>query len=108
MDESKVKERNIKNEIKASKLRLVQLNKDLKNAKSKGGNNRLFMFGNKMPQLVQEIQRKANQFHKMPIGPLGMEIKLKNGIPKVLATLIEWELQSLPNRSLLRTFLGIY
>ena len=32
MDESKVKERNIKNEIKASKLRLVQLNKDLKNS----------------------------------------------------------------------------
>ena len=103
MDESQLRENRMKNEIRASKSNLLQLNKNLKNAKSEGGNNRLFMFGNKMPQLVQEIQRKATQFHKMPIGPLGMEIKLKNGVPKVEATLIEWELQSL-----LRTFLGIY
>ena len=103
MNESQLRENRMKNEIRASKSNLLQLNKNLKNAKSEGGNNRLFMFGNKMPQLVQEIQRKAMQFHKMPIGPLGMEIRLKNGIPKVEATLIEWELQSL-----LRTFLGIY
>ena len=107
MDECKVKESSMKNEIKASKSSLVQMDKDLKNAKSKGGNNRLFMFGNNMPQLVQEIQRKANKFHKMPIGPLGMEIKLKNGVSKVEATVIEWVIQSLP-RPLLRSFLGIY
>ena len=45
-----------------------------------------------MPNLVAEIKKNANKFGQMPIGPIGLEIKLKKDITKQEATLIEIEL----------------
>ena len=45
-----------------------------------------------MPNLVAEIKKNANKFGQMPIGPIGLEIKLKKDISNQEAALIEIEL----------------
>ena len=41
------------------------------------GNDKVQMFGgDRVPRLVAEIQKNANRFRKMPVGPLGAEIEL--------------------------------
>ena len=47
------------------------------------------MFGEKMPNLVAEIKKNANKFGQMPIGPIGLEIKLKKDISKQEAALMD-------------------
>ena len=52
-------------------------------------------FGEEMANFIREIKANANKFQKLPLGPLGMEIKLKPQVNKNQAALIEFELKSL-------------
>lgn len=61
----------------------------------KGGNNRLAIFDPKMPRFVSELKKMSDQFQKMPIGPLGMEVKLKKDVSQKEAGLIESEIGSI-------------
>jgi chromosome segregation ATPase len=56
------------NELRQEKLLLSELEK----AKT----DRLNAFHNKMPSVMNAINHKKNQFHQMPVGPLGMHVKL--------------------------------
>ena len=108
-------ERDLRATINESKQENVTVTREIKKLKADGGDNRkyldcywfqyqlipkwfwiiflgLIMFGEKMPNLVAEIKKNANKFGQMPIGPIGLEIKLKKDITKQEATLIEIEL----------------
>ena len=53
----------------------------------------LCLFGQKMPQLCSAI--KGTNFKKEPIGPLGVEIKIKNDVSEIEKKLIECELSGM-------------
>ena len=40
----------------------------------------MFLFGEKMPQLVDMIKANAKRFKAMPIGPVGFHVELAKGI----------------------------
>lgn len=40
--------------------------------------NRLVLFGQQMPRLVDTVQRRLGEFSKPPIGPVGMHVTLKD------------------------------
>lgn len=46
--------------------------RDLENAKS----NRLSVFHNNMPAVMREIHNQKNRFHELPVGPMGLSVKL--------------------------------
>ena len=54
--------------------------------------NYLALHSEKMPKLVFEILKNQNRFQKVPIGPLGMEVKVKENVPKKYVEVIETEL----------------
>lgn len=77
--------------------------KELDNLK-KQGDNKLVLFGDKMPNFVREIERNADRFRVKPLGPLGSLIKLSAAAASASgkeAKLIETEL----GQGLLRSFL---
>lgn len=39
--------------------------------------DRLRLFGDRMPQLIEDIERNASSFHRKPVGPIGMYVELK-------------------------------
>jgi hypothetical protein len=41
--------------------------------------NKLFLFGNHMPRLVDMINKNASRFKDLPIGPIGAHIELAKG-----------------------------
>jgi hypothetical protein len=41
--------------------------------------NKLFLFGEKMPQFVDMIKANAKRFKTMPIGPVGFHVELVKG-----------------------------
>ena len=57
-----------------------------------GESNKLKKFGHWMPMLVAEIEQNAPKFSKLPIGPLGAHITLRDGVPEEVATVLEGEL----------------
>lgn len=75
----------------------------IKNAKEElhelesGERNRLATFGHWMPKLVAEINRYASKFSKLPIGPLGAHITVREGVPDEVVTILETELGGLLN-----------
>ena len=98
-EDNKRKERELRNRINAAKSKTIELNRNLKKANS-DGDNRLIIFGENVPKLVQMIQKNSQKFRQMPIGPLGMEVKLSSNATKSEHSLIENELQNI-----LRAFL---
>ena len=58
-------------------------------------NNYLALYSEKMPKLVFEILKNPNRFQKVPIGPLGMEVKVKENVPKKFVKVIETDLGKL-------------
>ena len=93
-EDNKKKERELRNSLNAAKSKTMELNRNLKKAKS-DGDNRLIIFGENIPKLVQMIQKNSQKFREMPIGPLGMEVKLSSDASKSEHALIEHELQSI-------------
>ena len=53
------------------------------------------LYGQKMPTLVSEIQKNRHRFQKLPIGPLGMEVKVKENVPMKYVEVIETELANI-------------
>lgn len=84
----------LRGQIRQAKTELARHQRERKNVVSQG-DNRLILFGDKMPQFVNEIKRQENMFKVPPIGPLGLGIKLKADVSKDEATLIEHELGKL-------------
>ena len=91
LDHSQQNHENAKMKIHDIQSKIRECERSLKETQ-KQGNNRLVLFGDKMPRLVHEILTNKGKFSKMPIGPLGMEIQLKNNVSKTQAALIENEL----------------
>ena len=87
-----------KNEADAIKMKIRDANGQVRECESnlrhvqRQGNNRLALYNEKMPKLVSEIQKNLNKFQKPPIGPIGMEIQLKDGVSKKHGELIENEI----------------
>lgn len=52
-------------------------------------------YGEKITKLVSEIKKNQNRFKKLPIGPLDMEVKVKENISKEFVEGIETELGKL-------------
>ena len=52
----------------------------------------LALYGEKMPMLVSEIKKNRSRFLKLPIGPLGMEVKIKKNVPIKYVEVIETEI----------------
>ena len=87
-----------KNEADVIKMKIRDATGNVRDCESnlrhvqRQGNNRLALFNEKMPKLVSEIQKNLNKFQKPPIGPIGMEIQLKEGVSKTHGELIETEI----------------
>ena len=94
LDITKEKERAVGDEIQSTKHNIQSLQKQMKNVKDQG-ENRLVLFGDSMPRIVADIHKNKRSFHKLPIGPLGMEIQLKPNVSKKKAVLIEHEVGTL-------------
>jgi structural maintenance of chromosomes protein 6 len=65
-----------------AKKRLLDSQTELRQEKvllselEKAKTDRLNAFHNNMPHVMNAINQKKNQFHQMPVGPLGMHVKL--------------------------------
>ena len=57
-----------------------------------GEKNKLASFGPHMLRILAEIERNKRRFTKMPIGPLGAHIKVNEGVPDSVVTILEGEL----------------
>ena len=91
---AKIRDANAKVRDCESTLRHVQ----------KQGNNRLALYHEKMPKLVAEVQKNLNKFQKPPIGPLGINIQVKENVAKDQVEVIETEIGKLLSAFLVDNF----
>ena len=69
------------------------------------GLNKLQMFGGeKIPRLVQEVQKNAGKFRHLPLGPLGHHVELAAGVNEARAKLIDKELSQILESFLVDNF----
>ena len=69
------------------------------------GLNKLQMFGGeKIPRLVQEVQKNAGKFRQLPLGPVGHHVELAAGVNEARAKLIDKELSQILNSFLVDNF----
>ena len=68
------------------------------------GSSKLGLYNEKMPRLVAEIQKKLGQFQKPPIGPLGIEVEIRENVSKKFVEVIETELGNLLSSFLVDNF----
>merc|ERR1719361_1468205 len=91
-------------ELRASMIRINndigQKQKQLQ-AIQKQRDNKLIVFGEGYPKLIQEIQKNRNKFKVLPIGPIGAHLKLAPKTSAADAKLVE---HTIGNK--LRTFLA--
>merc|ERR550534_3448549 len=74
--ESRETEQDIKKEIKSKKERHAAIKKELEEMEG-ASEQKLAVFGPKMPLLDKAIQRHKQKFQKLPIGPVGQLVKLR-------------------------------
>merc|ERR1719167_641881 len=91
--ELRAKSIKISNDERAKERELTNLQKQR--------DNKLVIFGDKFPRLVDEIQKNLHKFKFRPIGPLGAHIKLSPKTKPTEAKLIEWAI-----RNHIRTFIA--
>ena len=103
LDITREKERHLAEEIQSVKHNINSLQRQMQNVKDQG-ENRLVLFGESMPRIVAEIHKNKGRFHKLPIGPLGMDIQLKPNVSKEKGVLIEHEIGSLFNAFIVDNF----
>jgi len=77
--------------VTGKRQKLQQIKNELSGLQQ-GEKNKLKMFGDWMPRLVTEINRKKARFNKMPIGPLGAHFTLKENTSNETSRVIETEL----------------
>ena len=68
------------------------------------GSSKLGLYNEKMPKLVAEIQKKLGQFQKPPIGPLGIEVEIRENVSKKFVEIIETELGNVLSSFLVDNF----
>ena len=56
------------------------------------GTSKLGLYNEKMPKLVAEIKKNQTKFQKPPIGPLGIEVEIRENVSKKHVEVIETEL----------------
>jgi chromosome segregation ATPase len=66
-------DKNRRDELRAS----IAACKDRLNSLERAKSSSLLSFHQNMPRVVAEIQRFKREFKEMPIGPLGMSVKIK-------------------------------
>ena len=85
MDEARANVSSKRREYEECRNKICELRK---NSESK-----LALYGERMPHLIKAINDQASRFSKLPIGPLGTEIRLKPNVSKTGAAVIERELK---------------
>ena len=94
----------LKSESGAMKVKIPAGNSSLVNCKSnsmpvkKQRNNvrvTKLSYGEKISKLLSEIKKNLNRFQKLPIGPLDMEVKVRENVSKEFVEGIETELGKL-------------
>jgi chromosome segregation ATPase len=85
MLESKAESNSLKDRMAANEKEIKSLGRQ--------GINKYALFGEKMAGLVSAIQDNCERFKRVPIGPLGSEIKLSKDVSSEEAKLIEHELK---------------
>ena len=96
-------EQEINSRMRAAQIDLQNHKRNLKAVQSQG-NNKLVIFGENMPQFVNEIAKNKDKFSRPPIGPIGMKIQLKPGVSKAEAELIETEIGPLLSAFIVNNF----
>ena len=79
LDESNAEYENLRMRTKDAASKVRGCDNEISGIKRQG-NNKLILFGDKMPNLVAEIERNVGKFNVKPIGPLGMFVELKEGV----------------------------
>jgi structural maintenance of chromosomes protein 6 len=72
IEDEQVKARKRLQDRKAELVQEKNLLQELEGAKS----NRLVAFHANMPSVMKEINQRRREFHEMPVGPLGMHVKI--------------------------------
>jgi len=86
--------RQAKHLLVSEENKLAGLNKELDTMET-GERNKLSAFGSWMPGLVKRIKQCSSQFKRLPIGPLGALITLKESVSNEVSAVIEGELSKL-------------
>ena len=102
-DVSKNESDEIKGKINEAKQKVRECESNLRRIE-KQGNNKLALYHEKMPKLVSEVQKNMEKFRKPPIGPLGIEIQVKENVSKKHVEIIETELGKLLTAFLVDNF----
>jgi len=99
----KANNRQTEDSVSAARYAATGTGQKLKTLKSElnslklGEKNKLIKFGDWMPPLVEEIKRQQHKFSKVPIGPLGAYINLKENLSSEVASILEVEVSGLIN-----------
>lgn len=95
LDAASKEGREIEAEVQSAKNELLAVQRQMKQIKEQGSENRLVLFGENIPRIVADLHKNKGKFKNFPIGPLGMEIQLKPNVSKQKAALIENEIGGL-------------
>ena len=102
-DVANEKRNEIKQKISQATQNIRDNERKMRSIQGQGG-SKVGLYGEKMPRLVAEIQKKSTQFQKPPIGPLGIEVEIRENVSKKFVEVIETELGNLLSSFLVDNF----
>ena len=91
----------IKQKIRQATESIRENERAMKNAQLQGS-SKLALYGEKIPKLVDLIQK--SKFQKPPIGPLGIKVEIRENVSKKHVEVIETELGNLLSSFLVDNF----
>ena len=91
----------IKQKIRQATESIRENERGMKNAQRQGS-SKLALYGEKIPKLVDAIQK--SKFLKPPIGPLGIEVEIRDNVSRKHVEVIETELGNLLSSFLVDNF----
>ena len=102
-DVANEKRNEIKQKIRQATENIRDNERNMRSIQGEGG-SKVGLYGEKMPRLVAEIQKKLSQFQKAPIGPLGIHVEIRENVSKKFVEVIETELGNLLTSFLVDNF----
>ena len=102
-DVANEKRNEIKQKISQATQNIRDNERKMRSIQGQGG-SKVGLYGEKMPRLVAEIQKKLSQFQKPPIGPLGIHVEIRENVSKKFVEVIETELGNLLSSFLVDNF----
>ena len=102
-DIAKEKGNEIKQKIRQATENIRDNERKMRSIQGQGG-SKVGLYGEKMPKLVAEIQKRLKDFQKPPIGPLGIEVEIRENVSKKFVEVIETELGNLLSSFLVDNF----